>query len=133
MRLTDLDPRWLIHGGRRVGFIFRCPLPDKNQWWQTCFWEPPPLFGWSDDDDDDYPHGPDCQYGIVARSCPDITVDLLHYVQGCDRAARWSCQPAPEDATFDTISVTPSLDGSRAGNWHGHITNGQIVGGLGGL
>lgn len=30
---------------------------------------------------------------------------------------------------FATISVTPSLDASAAGDWHGHITNGEIVGG----
>ena len=33
-------------------------------------------------------------------------------------------------ATFETMTVTPSLDGSAAGNWHGFITNGEIVGGI---
>lgn len=30
MRLTDLEPKWLYSGGARVGFIFRCPLPQLN-------------------------------------------------------------------------------------------------------
>lgn len=130
MRLTDLDPRWLVKDGERVGFIFRCPLPGRRENWQTCFWNPPPLFGRSDDDDDEFPHGPDSQYGIVARSCPDIGPKALHDVQGCDHAAHWTCTPAPAEASFDTISVMPSLDGSRGGNWHGHVTNGEIVGGI---
>ncbi len=27
MKLTDLEPRWIEHDGRRVGFVFRCPTP----------------------------------------------------------------------------------------------------------
>jgi hypothetical protein len=32
--------------------------------------------------------------------------------------------------TFDTMSLTPSVDGSHFGHWHGYITNGEIVGGI---
>lgn len=31
---------------------------------------------------------------------------------------------------WDTLSLTPSVDASKAGHWHGFITNGQIVGGI---
>ena len=27
---------------------------------------------------------------------------------------------------FDTMTVTPSIDASGSGNWHGFITNGEI-------
>jgi hypothetical protein len=44
MTLLDLDPKWLMFEGRRVGFIFRCPLLAKRNWWQTCFTECFPTF-----------------------------------------------------------------------------------------
>ena len=28
---------------------------------------------------------------------------------------------------FNNITVTPSIDASASGHWHGHITNGQII------
>lgn len=31
-----------------------------------------------------------------------------------------------EGETFETISLTPSIDASKWGHWHGHITNGQV-------
>lgn len=31
---------------------------------------------------------------------------------------------------FETMTVTPSVDASSSGNWHGFITNGEIVGGI---
>ena len=35
MRLTDLDPRWLMRDGKRVGFVFVCPT--DQAWRQSCF------------------------------------------------------------------------------------------------
>lgn len=29
-------------------------------------------------------------------------------------------------ATFDTLTLYPSIDASKSGHWHGHITSGQI-------
>lgn len=29
MKLADLDPRWLVADGRRIGFIFRSPTDSK--------------------------------------------------------------------------------------------------------
>lgn len=103
MRLTDLDPKWLMKDGKRVGFTFRSPVDGK--WRQACFESPPPrreqweLFG-----DDD--------------------------VQGCNPRAHWSIAGGIDNATFETMTVTPSLDGSAGGLWHGFITNGEIVGGI---
>jgi hypothetical protein len=51
-------------------------------------------------------------------------------VQPCNPASKWDVIGGIALANFETISVTPSLDGSAAGLWHGHITNGEIVGGL---
>jgi hypothetical protein len=99
MRLLDLDPKWLIQDGKRVGFTFVSPT--NNKWRQSCFPHPPPrqvqwdLFG-----DDD--------------------------VQGCNPDATWVIAGGIDAADFETMTVTPSLDGSPGGLWHGFITNGQI-------
>lgn len=121
MRLADLEPKWLLKDGIRVGFIFRSPT--RRECWQSCFENPPPrreqwaLFaaafrGQVEDADDDF--------GDFIR--PDV--------QGCKQDAHWSIAGGIVGATFETMSVTPSLDGSAGGNWHGHITNGEIVGGI---
>lgn len=116
MRLTDLEPRWLMKDGHRVGFIFRSPT--RQTCWQSCFLSSPPrreqwaLFADAlkgDDDDREFGHAD---------------------VQGCSQGTHWTITPAIEDADFASLSVTPSLDGSAGGNWHGFITNGEIIGGL---
>lgn len=28
---------------------------------------------------------------------------------------------------FETMTVTPSIDASPSGNWHGYITNGEVI------
>lgn len=104
MRLIDLDPKWLMRDGKRVGFTFLSPSGKQGSthWRQSCFPDPPPtreqweLFG-----DDD--------------------------VQGCNPAARWQIEGGIESATFETMTVKPSLDGSGGGLWHGFITHGAIV------
>lgn len=70
MKLTDLDPQWIVRDGKRIGFTFKSPTKPENR--QSCF----------------------------------------------------------DAATFETMTVTPSLDGSAGGLWHGFITNGVIVGGM---
>lgn len=128
--LIDLDPHWLTFEGRRVGFIFRCPLAkeDRRRWWQTCFVE---KFYTFKGRDGTYPNdrtafAPDSQAGIVEASCPDAA----EWWQGCNPNHQWTVVGGIENASFETISVTPSIDGSAGGNWHGFVTNGQIVGGL---
>jgi len=51
-------------------------------------------------------------------------------VQGCKPDAHWTITPSIDVADFASLSVMPSLDGSRGGNWHGCITAGAIVGGI---
>lgn len=103
MRLIELDPKWIVKEGKRVGFTFRSPTDPK--WRQSCFENPPPRREqWELFEDDD--------------------------VQGCNPSAHWAVAGGIENASFETMSVTPSLDGSAGGLWHGHITNGAIVGGI---
>ncbi len=103
MRLIELDPQWLMKDGKRVGFTFLSPTNPK--WRQSCFENPPSRREqWDLFEDDD--------------------------VQGCNPKAHWKIKGGIDAATFETMTVTPSLDGSPGGLWHGHITNGAIVGGL---
>lgn len=50
--------------------------------------------------------------------------------QPCNPNCNWTVAGGIENASFDSMSVTPSLDGSAGGLWHGFITAGQIVGGI---
>jgi len=108
MRLVDLDPRWLMKDGQRVGFIFRSPTrPDE---WQSCFENPP-----------DVEH----QLDLFEHAAGETAI-----VQPCNPDAHWTIVGGIEAAIFESMSVTPSLDGSAGGLWHGYITNGLIVGGI---
>lgn len=127
MRLADLDPRWLILQGRRVGLIFISPADRKYR--QTCFVEKLPLFTceackgldrWSCD------HS---QMGAIRHSCPDLLRDedgWANDVQLCRKDFAWVAAPALDQASFDNLSITPSIDGSAGGLWHGFITAGEI-------
>jgi hypothetical protein len=108
MKLTDLDPRWLIKDGKRVGFTFLSPIGKQGNthWRQSCFAVAMPsreqwkLFG--------DVHG---QGACVQQCRPDFA---------------WTIEGGIENASFEAMTVTPSLDGSAGGLWHGFITNGEI-------
>lgn len=105
MKLIELEPRWIVAGGQAVGFVFRCPTrPDR---WQTCFDESPPN---------------DEQWALIRSVLPEAEWCSF---QGCTPGTKWTIK-----GDFHNLTVTPSLDGSAGGNWHGHITNGEIVGGV---
>jgi hypothetical protein len=125
MRLTDLDPRWLWKDGIRIGFIFLCPTekarhdgsPNPTPWRQTCFVQATP----HDEQD----------AAVNAAMVDKLDEDgEFHQAQLCNPGAGWIVSGGIEKATFETISVTPSLDGSAGGLWHGFITAGEIVGGI---
>lgn len=103
MRLLDLSPDWLVYEGRRVAMIFRCPhcLDDKERWWLTCFFEASgTLPQW---------------FGEDAKE--DEIVNL------CRADQQW----ARTSDDFASMSITPSIDASHSGHWHGFITNGAVV------
>jgi hypothetical protein len=108
MRLLDLDPQWIMRDGKRIGFTFVCPTNAAFR--QSCFPDPPK----------------------VSEQC-DL-FDAMHgehtMVQPCGPNKRWRIAGGIESASFETMTVSPSLDGSPGGLWHGFITNGQIVGGI---
>lgn len=105
MRLTELDPQWLMRDGKRIGFTFDGPL--KRGYRQSCFVESPTMRE---------------QWKIF-----DANLGEDNKVQGCTPGTRWSIAGGIENADFATITVTPSIDGSAGGEWHGFITNGEAT------
>lgn len=113
MKLLDLDPRWLIKDGQRVGFVFRSPTLGDDMWC-SCFEAPPERRE---------------QWALFAAAFPEGPKNEKGYgrcIQGMNSDHRWTIAGGIEAATFETMTVTPSLDGSAAGNWHGFITGGEI-------
>ena len=104
MRLVDLKPEWVINEGRRIGFTFVSPTDPK--WRQSCFAEPTPT---------------KVQWRLFEEMYGE-----LYMVQGCKPTIGWVIEGGIAAADFATMSVTPSLDGSQGGLWHGHITKGEI-------
>jgi hypothetical protein len=95
----------LFKEGRRVGFTFVSPTkPDVRM---SCFPDPP--------DTSDQIDLFEAAHGERSLVAP------------CNSAEHWSIVGGIETATFETITVKPSLDGSAAGLWHGFITNGEIA------
>lgn len=109
-RLADLDPRWLVHDGKRVGFIFVSPT--NPQWFQSCLTA---ALGWRE------------QHDLFNAALPEFGEHAWTKVQGCSEGCAWTVAGGIENASFDALTVTPSIDGSKGGLWHGFITNGQIV------
>ena len=107
LRLVELDPRWLIKDGRRVGFIFRSPADPK--WFQSCIFERMTF-------------KEQCallrELGLTTEED-----DWPLNVQTCNPDCAWT----PTGDSFDNLSVTPSIDGSAGGLWHGFVTKGEIV------
>lgn len=106
MKLTDLEPRWIHHNL----FVFRCPhcrevfLSCKN-------------IEMSDQD----------QYDLYEK---EFGEDWNSMVVPCSPATSWSISGSvPTDiraAFIENLTVSPSIDASASGHWHGHITNGEI-------
>jgi hypothetical protein len=116
MRLTDLDPRWLLKDGARVGFVFRSPTNPRFH--QSCFFAPTPF-------------REQCKLFVAALGGDEEDAEFGRFdVQPCNDGCAWRCTPSPDAAVFSEISIEPSLDGSAGGLWHGFITNGVIVGGI---
>lgn len=110
MKLTELEPRW-IHPNL---FVFLCPhcrtilLTCKNS--PMRMQEQFDLF--------------EKEFGVpwpqmIVPGEPDFSWSISGTV------------PADPRAAFVTdLTVTPSIDASKSGHWHGNITNGVIVGGI---
>lgn len=107
MRLTDLEPRWIL--GNSV-FAFLCPHCKEHL--LTCknivmsYQEQHELF--------EKEFGENWNTFVVPMSeaqCWAITGSVPNN---------------PNAAFIEDLTVTPSIDASTSGHWHGHITKGVI-------
>lgn len=97
MRLSELSPRWYAVDGVRAGLSFRCP------------------------------HCPESGYRLaVAVSGAGCSMDP-EPDNPRQEAASSHVWTATAGDGFDDLSLTPSIDASAFGHWHGHITDGAIT------
>ena len=102
MKLTDLQPRWLINEPGRRLLLFKNPTGGDA--WLTCKNFQMPLGE---------------QMALIREKCPDLKG--LSIV-GTDPQCAWTIT-----GEFENLTCMPSIDASRSGNWHGFIRNGEIV------
>lgn len=110
MRLVDLQPRWLINEPGRKLFIFWCPHCRKR--WLSC-----KSFTMSVGDQIEL-------FALAMKTDVDEVCSGTHTtVVPMKESVCWTFD---KPDSWETISVSPSIDASPSGDWHGSITNGEI-------
>jgi hypothetical protein len=112
MRLADLHPRWFAEAGRRgQGVTFDCPC---------CVGKPDAVrlaaaFVPTLDEGAPINLAPKVLFPALWPNGPGVTTvpPGIHW----QRAGN----------TFETLTLMPSIDASRAGHWHGFITGGEVL------
>lgn len=97
IRLTELEPRWISDHV----FVFKCP--HCREWWLSC---------------KNLKMTNSEQHELFQRVYGG---DWNGMVVGCDESTQWLIS----SRDFSHISVSPSIDASASGHWHGTITNGE--------
>jgi hypothetical protein len=98
VKLTELNPRWYVlhQGGPRVGMTFDCP---------HCRIE---------------------RLGVAFHHAGrEIMEDAELHTHG-HNGPIWMISGDSDGTTFETLSLSPSVDASNTGHWHGFITAGEI-------
>jgi len=101
MKLSDLNPRWQIDDGRRVGVNFDCPGA-------CCAGKPSARDEW----DELERNG---EMKLIVAVPFTVALDGNAY-----RPDGWN----RTGDTFDTLTLSPSI--FPPGHWHGFIRNGEI-------
>ena len=105
MRLADLDPKWFQVDGQRAGVTFLCPHCRKTRVGAKSVSMPMRE-----------------QMRVFANDFPNNDGEIVPMKQ--DFA--WTIT----GDNWENLTVSPSIDASASGHWHGHVTNGKIVGGI---
>lgn len=98
MRLVDLKPRWWGARDRRgLGMSFECPCPV-------------------------------CRLAAHEGYAYRIVIAFSNPLDGGEPAADIVAGPHwhREGDSFEDLSVTPSIDASHRGHWHGFISQGDV-------
>jgi hypothetical protein len=105
MKLSELDPRWFTQreSPDLIGVTFDCPC---------CG-----------------PDGKATSLGTKYR--PRLGVLFVEEIDrdGLPNDVHWTVAGKKwhrTGETFDTLTLSPSIDCSAFGHWHGHVTNGEV-------
>ncbi len=101
LKLTDLSPKWwhFDEGGPRVGLTFICPCCVGTE--------------------------RETHLGIAFHHKGHEAIDD-QYIRAhghCKEEHIWELNGVED---FHNLTLTPSVDASKVGHWHGFITNGEI-------
>jgi hypothetical protein len=101
MNLTDLQPRWITRedGKERVGFAFLCPHCQKV--WLFC-----------------------ATVGLTIREQMLLFIEQIKESGGDVVPARQHFAWKAGGDSFESLSVTPSINAEASGHWHGFVTSG---------
>jgi hypothetical protein len=106
VRLVDLDPRWVGHGGEHIRRADGSPAPER--------------------------HGVGVIFNCPCGACESLC--YVPFDNPLDGGA--ALEPGRplwhrQGETFETLTLTPSLLRTRSAGgcgWHGFITNGDVTG-----
>lgn len=111
MRLTELIPHWWGDGtGRELGITFLCPHC-RTVRLGIAFANP--IDG-----------GPPSPI-VTSTGMPHIIRDHIHEARTFDVPPGHLWQRTGSD--FETLTLSPSVDASAAGHWHGSVTAGEVT------
>lgn len=114
MKLTDLEPRWFDVpgvGGAIDGVSFRCPCA-------RCVANP------RDQVRLGVQFTPIGEDRVVAAMSQKEKMRHVHELRTFDVPPGIIWRRTGD--TFQTLTLSPSVDASRSGHWHGHVTAGEI-------
>jgi hypothetical protein len=105
MRLVDLDPRFYVleEGGPRVGLTFECPhcvMREQASGDKRV-----------------------CRLGVAFHHAGHEAIDD-DYIRARSPSTGHIWTESGDD--FDALSLTPSVDASAGGHWHGFVTKGEV-------
>jgi len=118
MRLTDLRPRWITDSSNRsgMGMGFQCPHCHNVR---LVVWFSNPVDGgpmYRLEQMPQIPHG----------ASPEVVQQIVRKQKLTKMA---NCRWFRTGENYASMTLSPSIDASEAGHWHGFISNGEIVGG----
>ncbi len=111
MKLTELEPRWFSVGDSTgiAGISFQCPHCKVARLGVRVDHASPYVIQVTNDHSIDH-HVDNVQIWQITGDAPTFDGET--------------------HGGFENVSLTPSVDASKSGHWHGFITNGMIVGGI---
>ncbi len=131
MRISDLDPHWWAEPGRHgQGVVFLCP--HCREGFLAVPFDPPldggPPFNVGNEQSRPIHRLWEILYGNLDEKVEHGTVREGAVLP----VGAWVVPPGVvwhrvAGDTFDTLTLSPSVDASRAGCWHGCVTGGAIT------